>query len=392
MAGPPRDPIDCWLALARAPGLGARAARRLLERFGDPCEAFHAPASALAELGLGEAARAALAGPQWTQVASDRRWLASPGHGLLTLADAEYPALLRVIADPPPVLFVRGDAGSLAAPGIAIVGSRNPTPSGAETAFGFARALARAGLTVVSGLALGIDAASHRGALAAGGATVAVAGCGPDLVYPARHRALAAEVAASGAVISEFPPGTPPRAGHFPRRNRLLSGLSLGVLVVEAGRASGSLITARFALEQGREVFAVPGSIHNPLARGCHALIREGAKLVETAQDVLEEIAPQLASSLAGENDAPATSAPATSAPATSAPTISDREQAPPALDEDYRELLAAMGFEAASVDVLVERTGLTAGEVSSMLLQLELNGYVTSVSGGRYTRSGPNP
>ena len=294
----------------------------------------------------------------------------------LRIADAGYPPPLRTIADPPPLLHVRGDATALLAPAIAIVGSRQPTPSGRETAFDFARGLAAAGLVVASGLAAGIDAAAHRGALAAGGRTVAVCGTGLDVVYPGTNAELATRIAAQGALVSEFPPGTRPLPHHFPRRNRLISGLALGVLVIEARHRSGSLITARLAAEQGREVFALPGSIHNPLARGCHRLIRDGARLVETVEEVLAGLQADLFGALAaGPAQAPG------SAGFSGGP-----------LDRDSKILLNACGFEPVDVDTLVARTGFPAGSVASMLVLLELRGEVESCAGGLYCRLPARP
>nr|VFJ94971.1 MAG: DNA protecting protein DprA [Candidatus Kentron sp. LFY] len=257
-------------------------------------------------------------------------------------------------------------------PQIAIVGSRNPTPTGQEIAFDFARKLARMGFVITSGLATGIDGAAHRGAIAGGGRTIAVMGTEIDRVYPARHRQLGLDIVRNGACISEFPLGTPPLAGHFPLRNRIISGLGLGILVVEATTRSGSLITARLAAEQSREVFAIPGSIHNPLSRGCHMLLRQGAKLVESASDILEEIGPQdiLPSLETGAE------------PDAEPPRDSE-------LDAKYRSLLDNLGFEPTSMDVLVERTGFTVEAISSMLLTLELGGLVASIPGGRYSRTG---
>lgn len=282
---------------------------------------------------------------------------------------AEFPPLLRQIPDPPVALFIRGAAALLASPQLAMVGSRNPSVEGRRNAEEFAAYLSRCGLTITSGMALGVDAASHRGALKAGGSTVAVWGTGLDKAYPPRNLDLAEEIAAKGLLVSEFPPGTPPLPTHFPRRNRLISGLSVGTLVVEAANRSGSLITARLASEQGREVFAIPGSIHNPMARGCHRLLREGAKLVESAADILEELAPLLKLELPAAE--PATDA----APA-----------APPE-DPEYRLLLNSLDFAPTSVDSLVERTGLTPDVVSSMLLMLELQGHVEASPGGGYSR-----
>ncbi|VFM95294.1 MAG: DNA protecting protein DprA [Candidatus Kentron sp. G] len=288
-----RDARHYWLALSRAPRLGDARLRALLARYPDPRVIFDANPDQLAKMGLPEAARQYIRAFDWPAMADDLRWLEQPDHHLLTLSDAGYPPRLAEIPDPPPVLFARGGGEVLTHPQIAIVGSRNPTPMGQETAFAFARELARMGFVITSGLATGIDAAAHRGAMAGGGRTIAVVGTGLDRVYPGRHRELALEIVKNGACVSEFPLGTPPIAGNFPRRNRIISGLGLGILVVEATTRSGSLITARLAGEQGREVFAIPGSIHNPLARGCHLLLRQGAKLVESAADILEEIGPQ---------------------------------------------------------------------------------------------------
>lgn len=295
-------------------------------------------------------------------------WLAEPNHHLITLSDPRYPRLLREIPDPPAALYVIGDPDLLSATQLGIVGSRNPTPGGSETAHAFASYLTQSGLTITSGLAMGVDAAAHRGALGAGGKTIAVAGTGLDRVYPARHRELAHEIAAQGALISEFALGTPALAHNFPRRNRIISGLSLGVLVVEAALQSGSLITARLAAEQGREVFAIPGSIHNPLARGCHALIRQGAKLVETAADILEELGPM------AQITAPARQT-------DGAGNITS------GLGVEAMTLLDCLGFDPTPVDSLIERSGLTPEAVSSMLLVLELQGHVVAAPGGHYTR-----
>lgn len=304
-------------------------------------------------------------------------WLDSPDAHLLTPADAGYPALLRQIASAPPQLFVRGNVDALSLPQLAIVGSRNATPAGAETAHSFASHLAARGFCITSGLAEGIDAAAHRGALAAPGRTLAVCGTGPDIVYPRQHQRLAEEiVAAGGAIVSEFAPGTPVLRANFPRRNRLISGLSVGTLVVEAGVRSGALITARHAMEQGREVFAIPGSIHNPVARGCHYLIRNGAKLVETATDIVEELSGLLAS----------LQLPDTPVGVGVTLGVPDSAAEP---DAEYARLLAAMAWDPVDADSLVARSGLTIGEVSSMLLMLELQGSVRALSGGRYQRAG---
>jgi DNA processing protein len=309
---------------------------------------------------------------------STDKWLTGTDAHLLTPADARYPALLREIPSPPRQLFVRGNVAALSLPQLAIVGSRNATPAGAETAHSFASHLAARGFCITSGLAEGIDAGAHRGALAAGGLTLAVCGTGPDIVYPRQHERLAEEiVAGGGAIVSEFAPGTAVFRANFPRRNRLISGLSVGTLVVEAGVRSGALITARHAMEQGREVFAIPGSIHNPVARGCHQLIRNGAKLVETATDIVEELSGLLASLQLPD------------APAARDGFALEAADSVAEADAEYAQLLAAMGWDPVDADSLVVRSGLTIGEVSSMLLMLELQGSVRALSSGRYQRAG---
>lgn len=358
----------CWLALHRAPGIGSIGFGRLLKEYGSPAAVLAAPEKAT---DLSNETRHYLRQPDWGAVEQDLKWLEQPERYLLTLADPGYPPLLREIPDPPPVLFIHGDPSLLSLPQLAIVGSRNPSPTGAETAAQFATYLASSGLVITSGLALGIDAAAHEGALAAKAPTIAVAGTGLDRVYPARHRALAHAIAKGGALVSEFPIGTPPLPQNFPRRNRLISGLSLGILVVEAALQSGSLITARLGAEQGREVFAIPGSIHNPLARGCHRLIREGAKLVETAQDIWEELGP-LVGSMADLQ-----------------PQEKHKKIEESSRDPEYQILLDCLGYDPLPIDILVERCGLTAEAVSSMLLMLELQGRITALPGGRYLRCG---
>ena len=341
----------------------------MLAHFGTAAAVFAADRAELRQLDLPAASLDALRQPDWRRVEQDLAWLERPDNYLLQQDDPRYPPLLRQITYPPPLLFVHGNLESLRAPQLAIVGTRNPTPLGRDTAHHFAAYLAGAGLAVTSGLALGIDAAAHQGALSGNGLTIAVMGTSLDRIYPAKHRDLAHAIAENGALVSELPTGTPAMAENFPRRNRLISGLAMGVLVVEAALQSGSLITARQALEQGREVFAIPGSIHNPMVKGCHALIRQGAKLVETASDILEE----LGSLAAFVSDSPEISATAPAVPET--------------LDEEYRQLLLAMGDESLAIDSLVERCGLTAEVVSSMLLILELEGYVAAVPGGLYCR-----
>jgi DNA processing protein len=302
----------------------------------------------------------------------DLGWLQGPNRTLLNEEDPRFPPQLAAVPGMPPALFVEGDPLALSLPQVAIVGSRSATASGRETAFDFATRLAAAGFAITSGLATGIDGQAHRGALAARGATIAVCGTGLDRIYPPGHRELAARIAASGALVSEFPTGTPPLAHNFPRRNRLMSGLARGVLVIEAAARSGSLITARLAGEQGREVMAVPGSIHNPLARGCHRLIKDGAALVETIDDVFAALGALGLASAA--RPAPETS---------DGGNFSDGT-----LDSDAEMLLNALGFEPAGLDRLVQRTGMAAHSVLSKLQLLELAGRVESLPGGRYGRT----
>ena len=297
------------------------------------------------------------------------RWLLEPGHHLLQRESDDFPAMLREIPDAPDALFVDGDPDALHLPALAIVGSRNPTRQGKIDAYEFARHLGAAGFCIVSGLAQGIDAAAHQGALDGGGRTVAFLGHGIDTVYPASNQALAARIRAAGALCSEFPIGLGPRRELFPQRNRLISGLCLGTIVVEAAQRSGSLITARLASEQGREIFAIPGSIHNPLARGCHRLIREGAKLVESAGDIVSELGPLVAHFAAIPEQAEKV------------------ESAPRGEDRDYEMLLDVLGFDPISVDELASQSGLTIDQVSSMLLILELEGKIEAQAGGRYSR-----
>ncbi|MDA1062955.1 MAG: DNA-processing protein DprA [Proteobacteria bacterium] len=299
---------------------------------------------------------------------NDAEWLKGDRHQIVRHDNDEFPDLLRQIPDPPLLLYVHGDANLLQLPALAIVGSRNPTAGGERNAFEFARHLATLGFTIVSGLAQGIDTAAQRGALAAGGNTIAFLGHGIDRVYPASNKALAHEIAARGALISEFPLGMHPGKELVPQRNRLISGISLGTLVVEAAQRSGSLITARLAAEQGREVFALPGSIHNPLARGCHQLIRQGAKLVETADDIVSELAPLVGHLLQNSMQSTAT------------------EKSARAPDGEYVELRKFIGHDPVSADELALQSGLTIDQVSSMLLILELHGEIEALSGGRYS------
>ena len=373
--------LGAWLRLTLSPGVGNETARQLLTSFGSAQAVFDQSAASLRQRGSSDKlVSALLAEPpalaallkttnEWLQAGSDRR--------VVALGDAAYPATLLNIEDPPLMLYMLGALAELAqaateiiATSLAIVGSRNPTPQGESNARQFARTFAEAGVCVVSGLALGIDGAAHDGALLGGGQTIAVVGTGLDRVYPKKHLALAHRIARQGMIISEFPLGTPPLIPNFPRRNRIISGLSLGTLVVEAALKSGSLITARLAAEQGKEVFAIPGSIHSPQSRGCHALIKQGAKLVELAQDVLEEMKLPwggLAQGLTRPLDAPGDSGAASCS------------------DDD--PLIAALGFDAVSLDTLQARTGLDTARLQAQLLELELNGQVARLPGGLFQR-----
>lgn len=358
---------DAWLAVLQASQAEPGRWREALEHAGSAEALVAGPSAKLAAFDIRADAARLLAAPDLRILTEWRRWLASPTHDLITYGSPRYPPWLASSTSPPLALWVRSNATDvLTSPQLAIVGSRNPTAGGRQTAADFARELSERGLTITSGLASGIDAAAHEGALAGSGATVAVLGCGIDIVYPRAHQDLAGAVTERGAIVAEYPPGTPVRAFRFPQRNRIIAGLSLGTLVVEATRRSGSLITARFAGDFGREVFAVPGSIHNPLARGCHRLLREGAKLVEEVGDILVEIAASI------QLDAVATALPTRRA-----------EQS--AADPSYDKLLKALGFDGVGVSDLAARTGLTPAELSSMLLVLELEGQVEAMSGGRY-------
>jgi DNA processing protein len=369
------DRVESWLAIAHAPGLHAGLFAAADPAFTGLTAALPGESrSSLAALGLREPTISALKQPDPAALRRDLRWLEGPNRQLVTWGSSVYPELLSTIPDPPLVLFVEGDADVMRLPSLAMVGSRSPSVIGRETAMHFASHLAGDGLVITSGLALGIDAASHRGSLQNDGGTIAVLGCGLDRIYPRENAELAQQVARCGALVSEFPTGSPPLPANFPRRNRVISGLSVGTLVVEAALKSGSLITARLAAEQGREVFAIPGSIHSPQSRGCHRLIRQGAKLVECVDDIFSELGALLASlrSAAG---------PKLPVPAT---------DSSPALDKAYEILLDAVGFEAASIDALIARTGMESGTISSMLLILELDGWVEQQRGGTFCRRLP--
>ncbi|NNF51597.1 MAG: DNA-protecting protein DprA [Gammaproteobacteria bacterium] len=366
------DSTSRWLTLVATPGLGPITLKRLIQRAGSPDRLLRAPVDQLTNWGLPTAARAWLRRPNLARIAEQRAQLAEIGARLISLSDPAYPPLLKEIPDAPLVLFVRGDKSLLTGPQLAIVGSRNPSPGGRETAAELAFAACKAGFMITSGLATGIDAAAHKGALEAGGPTAAVMGTGPERIYPAAHRRLAEHILQCGVLLTEFPPGVGPQRQNFPRRNRIISGMSRGTLVVEAALASGSLITARLAGEQGREVLAVPGSVNNPVARGCHRLIREGARLVESIEDVLEE----LGFLALGQ-------APSSVSAAADSPELSDPESL---------QLLKFIGFDPVFPDQLVELSGLTADAVCSILFSLELKGIIESTPGGAFVRVSKRP
>jgi DNA processing protein len=366
------DELHSWLILARAPGVHAGVLESLLRRHHSLDEIVSAEAATLGQSKLSPEAIDAIVHPDERRLASDRRWLEGHANHFVSCHSQEFPRLLREISDSPIGLFVRGNIASLSQPQLAMVGSRTPTSGGQAIAESFAAQLVGCGLTVTSGLAVGIDAASHRGAMRAGGATIAVCGTGLDRIYPRAHTKLAEEICEHGALVSEFAPGTPAHKFHFPRRNRIISALSLGTLVVEAALQSGSLITARYAGEQGREVFAVPGSIYNPFVRGCHALLRNGAKLVESVEDILAELGPLAAVPRRAFSGDSSVRAPST---------------APGQLDNDYKMLLDALGFDPAGIDQLADRSGLKADAIASMLLILELEGRIESLPGALFAR-----
>ena len=365
MARSPVEPVSdaslaAWIRLTLTRGLGLDAQRRLLSSFGPPERVFAASGPAIAAAVGEKAARLLAAFDDDAAIARTLDWARQPGNHLVTLADAAYPQALLEIPDPPTLLYVKGRVELLNQRALAIVGARNATAQGAQTAEQFARELSRGGLTIVSGLALGCDAAAHHGALDGPGSTIAVIGTGADRIYPPRNQDLARRVATHGAVVSEFPLGTPALRENFPRRNRIISGLSRGVLVVEAAARSGTLITARLAGDQGREVFAIPGSIHSPLSKGCHQLIRQGAKLVDDARDILSELQPEVVPTAAAS---------------------------PAPVNDDASALLDAMGFDPVGIDLLAQHTGLTADTLSAMLLSLELESRVALLPDGRFQR-----
>lgn len=371
-----REELAAWLRLALTPGVGNDAARRLLAAFGLPTSIFAQPLAALGHLvSRAQAESLQVEPPQLAaQLGTTWQWLqggTSEPRSILTLAEAAYPPALLEMSDPPLMLYLLGHVPAQWPACVAVVGSRNPTPQGLANARKFSQSFAESGLTVVSGLALGVDGAAHAGALEAAApgqvATIAVVGTGLDLVYPRQHLQLAERIARNGLIVSEYPLGTPPLAPNFPRRNRIIAGLSQGTVVVEAALKSGSLITARQAAEQGKDVFAIPGSIHSPQSRGCHALLKEGAKLVETARDVLEEL-PRARARVA-------------------APAPEDRQQAQAEAAPECG-LLSAIGFDPVSLDALVARTGMATSHLQAELLELELQGELARLPGGLFQRT----
>jgi len=381
------EELKAWITLWRVPGVGSKTYQKLLASFADPSAVFGASQSSLLSAGisqkLAEKIKAHNDLSATNTADTDIEWLQSANnHSIITIHCNDYPALLKRIDNPPPILFIKGNSNILNDPQLAIIGSRNPTKSGTDNAVSFAKHLGKTGLCITSGLALGIDGSAHQGALQANAPTIAVIATGIDRVYPAVHRDLAHKIVENGAIVSEFPIGTQPKAENFPRRNRIISGLSHGTLVVEAALQSGSLITARLAMEQNREVFAIPSSIHNPLAKGCHQLIRQGAKLVETAEDILEEMA-----SVIDLNDLDTLG------------NVEDNQNQPTqiiSMDEkektedsnaEYQLVLDKMGFDPTPIDQLVIDTGYSPEALSAMLLMLELQNKISSNGGGTYTR-----
>lgn len=356
--------IESWLNLCLIKGLGDESIRRLLIAFGNPNNVLSASAAALERVIKKPAVKNLLRGADVEKISTALTWLEGSANSIITLADSDYPSHLLNIPDPPPLLYFKGQRTLLNKPALAVVGSRNATPQGLSNAEAFSEAASNAGLCIISGMALGVDTAAHQGGLRGTAASIAVVGTGLDIVYPARNHQLAHQLARNGALISEFPLGTPAIGRNFPRRNRIISGMSLGCLVIEAALRSGSLITARQALEQGREVLAIPGSIHSPLSKGCHALIKQGAKLVENTQDILDEL-----------NFQPAID------------PINATEKTRPQDSAKNNGLLEYLGYDAVDINTLCDRSGLTAEAVSAMLLTLELDGHIATLPGGCYQR-----
>jgi DNA processing protein len=365
------EDTSAWVRLARTPALDAATLARAIERLHSPRTLIKASDAELAEAGIGRTAREYLCASRHAASAAELSWLEHASHHLVPCTAADYPGMLSSCETRPLALYVAGRLDALKDPPLAVVGSRRPTLGGVDNAFEFSRVLAQRGLVISSGLAAGIDAAAHRGALAAQGLTLAVLGTGVDRIYPESNRGLCEDILYGGALMSPFPLGTPPRPANFPRRNQLIAAMSLGVLVVEAARGSGSLITARAAQRLGRPVLAIPGSIHNPMSRGCHRLIKEGAHLAESADDILSRLdfsaffarPPRAASALQTERSSGA------------------------GMDKEHKILLDALGFDPADLDTLIVRTGLKPEAVSSMMLILELEGHVQAAPGGRYSR-----
>lgn len=356
--------IESWLNLCLIDGLGDESIRRLLVAFGSPAAVLSADIPAIERIVKKTVVRHITQGADHNKISAALKWLEDPINAVITLADPDYPAQLLNIADPPPLLYFKGRRELLQLPALAVVGSRNATPQGLSNAEVFSEAASNAGLCIVSGMALGIDTAAHQGGLRGSAASIAIVGTGLDIVYPAKNHPLAHKLAKEGALISEFPLGTPAIGRNFPRRNRIISGISQGCLVVEAALRSGSLITARQALDQGREVMAIPGSIHSPLSKGCHTLIKQGAKLVENTQDILDEL--------------------------NHLPLIKSKNNEEKIAIENPTEntaLLKYLGYDVVDIDTLCARSGLTAEVVSAMLLILELDGQISSLPGGCYQR-----
>ena len=364
------DDLTHWLTLSLISGLSTEKFHHALQKYNSLEHFLAASESSLKESGLTPTQISTLKSPDQAKLEEMRKWLDEPQHHLLTLDDDHYPQSLKAIDNPPKVLFANGDIDFLQQPQLAMVGSRSPSAAGRQIAEDFAFHLSSTGFTITSGLARGIDGASHKGALKGIGSTIAVVATGLDRVYPAEHRQLAHEICEQGVIISEQPLGIAPHAGLFPLRNRIISGLSQGVLVVEAAIKSGTLITARHAIEQNKEVFAIPGSIHNPAVKGCHALIKQGAKLVETADDIIEELQILVKNNTSGDT--------------TRENEVKERQ----ALDPDYQKLLSCMGYDPVNIDSIAECSGFNAANIASMLLILELQGDIVA-SNGLYTRLG---
>jgi len=373
------DDLSYWLALQKASGIASGTLNQLIQHFPDPEVLFNSP-DALNTLEITAARRKALQKaihqPDWENVDKQLQWAQADENHILLLNQSDYPNLLKQIHTPPAILFIKGQRPVINTIQLAMVGSRNPTIDGHETARQFAHYLAQNGMVISSGMALGIDAQSHYGALQAGGKSIAVAGTGLDRIYPARHKELAWQLIEQGAIVSEYPLGTGPMKYHFPQRNRIISGLSVGTLVVEAALKSGSLITAKTALEQGREVFAIPGSIHNPLAHGCHQLIKSGAKLVEKAEDILEELTSLMLFSLLDSNNIPGSSASNTTNNAASQKNIS-------LLPKIQQQILQQIGFNPVAVDTIISRSGLSAADINANLVLLEVDDFIQTHPGG---------